>query len=160
MYIYHLRELDALFTLLRSISIPSWFPHSQEVATRRLATFYETTSPLLEYYSSQSIAPLSSMASQLAASPTSSTKPPGHAAGADALVLTSIAGRTSDEIWPRLESLIVEYFGVKERRGNGGSGGGAAKKSNKLERDIDVSTVEVIDKAAAKDVRNRIKASL
>lgn len=101
------------------------------------------------------------MASQLAASPTSSAKPPqGHAAGADALVLTSIAGRTSDEIWPRLESLIVEYFGVKERHGSGGSGGGAAKKTNKVERDIDVSTVEVIDKAAAKDVRNRIKASL
>lgn len=100
------------------------------------------------------------MASRLTASPASSAKPQGHAAGADALLLTSIAGRTSDEIWPSLESLVAEYFGVKERRGTGGSGGGAAKKSNKVERDIDVSTVEVIEKEGAKDVRNRIKASL
>lgn len=81
---------------------------------------------------------------------------PTHAAGAERLILQSVAGRTSDEIWPRLEETVVQYFGVEERRA-GGSGpngiGGAKTSSRKVGREIDISSVEIIDKTGSEDVR-------
>lgn len=63
----------------------------QEIFARRLEQFYASTSPLLAYY--------------------------GAAASADASTkLVTLAGRTSDEIWPQLESVIRSNFpSVKER---------------------------------------------
>ena len=64
----------------------------QEIFARRLEQFYASTSPLLAYYGAQ-------------AATDSSTK------------LVSLAGRTSDEIWPQLEGVIRANFpAVKERQ--------------------------------------------
>ncbi|KAF8311581.1 adenylate kinase [Clavulina sp. PMI_390] len=101
-----------------------------EVATRRLQTFYETTSPLLDYYSSRARAPLST--SPQITSPRAVHAP---AAGAESMLLTSISGTTSDEIWPHLENLVVEYFGVQGKGTAGSSGGGSVKER------IDVSSM-------------------
>lgn len=85
-----------------------------EVAEKRLATFYKTTSPLLEYYTAQAMTPSASTtlynphairASRLHSS--------SHAS--ESLMLASIAGRTSDEIWPRLRSVVAGSFAVHER---------------------------------------------
>ncbi|KAI0780897.1 adenylate kinase-domain-containing protein [Trametes elegans] len=63
-----------------------------EIFARRLAQFYESTSPLLAYYSAQA------------------------AGSASATRLVSLAGSTSDEIWPQLEGVLCSHFpGVKER---------------------------------------------
>ena len=72
--------------------------------------------------------------------------------GLSFLLLTSIAGRTSDEIWPSLENLVVDYFGVRERGASGmASGGGGAKKKN-VESQIDVSAVESFEGQRAQKV--------
>ena len=64
----------------------------QEVFARRLEQFYASTSPLLAYYS-------------------------GRAAGEAPTKLVTLAGRTSDEIWPQLETVIRTRFPmVKERQ--------------------------------------------
>lgn len=83
-----------------------------EVAAKRLATFYESTSPLMDYYTAQALTP-----------PTSTTLYNPHAIRAsrqssshsESLMLASIAGRTSDEIWPRLRSVVTGSFAVHER---------------------------------------------
>ncbi|KAI1795850.1 adenylate kinase [Ganoderma leucocontextum] len=63
-----------------------------EIFARRLEQFYASTSPLIAYYSART-------ASE------ASTK------------LVTLAGRTSDEIWPQLESVIRTSFPlVKERQ--------------------------------------------
>ncbi|KDQ60942.1 hypothetical protein JAAARDRAFT_123980 [Jaapia argillacea MUCL 33604] len=60
-----------------------------EVFARRLKQFYDSTSPLLSYYSSQ---------------PSTTAK------------LVTVRGETSDEIWPQLESVIKASFPlIKER---------------------------------------------
>ena len=64
----------------------------QEIFARRLEQFYASTSPLLAYYATQ-------------------------AASEASAKLVSLAGRTSDEIWPQLESVIRTNFPcVKERQ--------------------------------------------
>jgi len=75
-----------------------------EIARRRLDAFYKTTSPLLQYYSAQAVSP---------GNPSSPSD-----AGLSAhpqLYLTSLAGRTSDEIWPQLEDVVQGYFGVRAK---------------------------------------------
>ncbi|TBU50813.1 adenylate kinase [Dichomitus squalens] len=63
-----------------------------ETFARRLEQFYASTSPLLAYYGAQ-------------------------AAGGTSTKLVSLAGRTSDEIWPQLESVVRTNFpSVKERQ--------------------------------------------
>jgi nucleoside-triphosphate--adenylate kinase len=54
-----------------------------ETFSRRLAQFYASTSPLLDYYAAQ----------------------PGTAAR-----LFSVRGETSDEIWPQLDALVANSF--------------------------------------------------
>ncbi|KAI0709273.1 adenylate kinase [Earliella scabrosa] len=62
-----------------------------EIFARRLQQFYASTSPLLAYYGAQA-----------AVNPSTN--------------LVSLAGRTSDEIWPQLESVVRTNFpSVKER---------------------------------------------
>lgn len=64
-----------------------------ETFSRRLAKFYESTSPLLSYFD---------LAKDL--SPTGEPK------------LVSLTGHTSDEIWPKLESYVRGAFpGLRER---------------------------------------------
>lgn len=64
-----------------------------EVFARRLAQFYESTSPLLKYFAESSDA-----------SPTGEPK------------LVTMRGFTSDEIWPKLEGFVKSSFpGIRER---------------------------------------------
>lgn len=64
----------------------------QEIFARRLEQFYASTSPLLAYYA-------------------------GRTASDAATKLVTLTGRTSDEIWPQLESVIRTGFPmVKERQ--------------------------------------------
>lgn len=64
-----------------------------ETFKRRLAQFYESTSPLLQYFAESS-----------QTSPTGEPK------------LISIQGKTSDEIWPKLDGFVKSAFpGLKER---------------------------------------------
>ena len=64
---------------------------AQEIFARRLKQFYASTSPLLAYYSTK-------------------------AASDSSMKLATLAGRTSDEIWPQLEGVIRGHFpSVKER---------------------------------------------
>jgi nucleoside-triphosphate--adenylate kinase len=88
-----------------------------EVFARRLEKFYSTTSPLLDFYTRLSQARVSppphrhpyQHPHQLAFH----TKPPHR------LVLSSISGNTSDEIWPKLEKVLKDTFpGLKERAGS------------------------------------------
>lgn len=72
-----------------------------DVAAKRLKAFYETTSPLLQYYSSQAVSP------GIPSSPTDTFQPQ--------LYLTSIEGRSSDEIWPQIEDVVRRYFGVRPK---------------------------------------------
>lgn len=61
---------------------------------RRLEQFYASTSPLLAYYRAQSATNAS-------------------------IKLVSLAGRTSDEIWPQLDRAIRANFpSIKERQEN------------------------------------------
>jgi len=92
-----------------------------EVAARRLQAFYTTTSPLLSYYSSQAITLSPS-------SPSTSYSP--ELATFGQVYLTEITGRTSDEIWPKMEDVIRRNFGVRVRSGakiTGGLGVGTKK---------------------------------
>jgi len=65
-------------------------------------------------------------------------------------MLQSIAGRTSDEIWPRLEETVLRNFGVEKRvvaKATGAEGhGGPKKSSHTVEREIDISSVGVTEK--------------
>lgn len=85
------------------------------MAAERLATFYKTTSPLLDYYTAQAMTPSASMTlynpRAIRASRHSST-------ASEALMLASIAGRTSDEIWPRLRIVFAGSFALHERDGS------------------------------------------
>jgi len=61
-----------------------------ETFSRRLDAFYKSTSPLLQYYGSAS------------------------STGTGQAQLVSLAGSTSDEIWPQLEK-VVDQFGLRLR---------------------------------------------
>lgn len=84
-----------------------------EIFARRLTQFYKSTSPLVSYYASTSSSPPSRGRSfhhnqhphQL------SFHPPPHK-----LQLTTLSGKTSDEIWPQLVRLVSSSFpNVRER---------------------------------------------
>ncbi|KAF5377035.1 hypothetical protein D9757_007727 [Collybiopsis confluens] len=85
-----------------------------EIFSRRLEKFYSTTSPLLDFYA---------RLSKIHTPPPPHRHPhqhphqlafhtkPGHR-----LLLESISGRTSDEIWPKLEKVVTDNFpGLKLR---------------------------------------------
>ncbi|KAJ4463818.1 adenylate kinase-domain-containing protein [Lentinula lateritia] len=85
-----------------------------EIFARRLEKFYSTTSPLLDFYARLSQAHISTPPHrhphqhphQLAFH----TTPPHR------LMMQSISGTTSDEIWPELERVLKDAFpGLKER---------------------------------------------
>lgn len=62
---------------------------NQEIFSRRLKQFYDSTSPLLAYYAS----PVNKLAR-----------------------LITLQGETSDEIWPQLDAVVRRSFpGVRER---------------------------------------------
>lgn len=63
-------------------------PHAmQEIFSRRLKQFYASTSPLLSYYASSK-----------------------------SVRLVTLQGETSDEIWPKLEAVVLSSFpGLRER---------------------------------------------
>jgi len=116
-----------------------------DVAAKRLATFYETTSPLLKYYAAQAVTP--SLSSSKLSSPSAVHTQSRQAGHTESVILQSITGRTSDEIWPRLEETVLRNFGV----GNGvakvtESHGSAQKSSHTVEREIDISSVGVTEK--------------
>ncbi|KAJ7235463.1 adenylate kinase-domain-containing protein [Mycena haematopus] len=82
-----------------------------EIFARRLTQFYASTSPLLEYYSTSTAAPT--------AKRTTTTQHPHQLAFPPperALLLKTLSGTTSDEIWVQLEVLVRGAFpGLKER---------------------------------------------
>ncbi|KAF8343988.1 adenylate kinase-domain-containing protein [Cantharellus anzutake] len=82
-----------------------------EVASKRLKTFYETTSPLLHYYATQSISPNTGIPT----SPNDSLQPQ--------MYLMSIQGRSSDEMWPKIEEFVRRLFGVRGRGIDAAMGG-------------------------------------
>ncbi|KIK57766.1 hypothetical protein GYMLUDRAFT_75377 [Collybiopsis luxurians FD-317 M1] len=85
-----------------------------EIFARRLEKFYSTTSPLLDLYT---------RLSQTRVSPPPHRHPHQHphqlafhTKPAHRLILESLSGRTSDEIWPKLEKAVKDNFpGLKER---------------------------------------------
>uniref|UniRef100_A0A0W0FLM3 Putative adenylate kinase n=1 Tax=Moniliophthora roreri TaxID=221103 RepID=A0A0W0FLM3_MONRR len=85
-----------------------------EIFARRLQKFYSTTSPLIQYYINQAQKRVPSPPHrnphqhphQLAFP----VKPPHR------LLLETLTGKTSDEIWPKLEAAVTRAFpGIKER---------------------------------------------
>ena len=121
----------------------------QEVVAKRLATFYETTSPLLKYYATQAVTPHpmpSSSSSSKLSSPSAVHTQSRQAGHTESVILHSIAGRTSDEIWPRLEETVLQNFGVGGRGVAKSTGHGGAKSSHTVEREIDISSAGVAEK--------------
>jgi len=78
-----------------------------EVAARRLEVFYKTTSPLLQYYTARSTSP---------GAPSPTPSPLGPHAIQSPPHLVTLAGSTSDEIWPQLEDVVQRYFGLRAVR--------------------------------------------
>ncbi|TEB36365.1 adenylate kinase [Coprinellus micaceus] len=84
-----------------------------EIFSRRLEAYYGLTSPLLSYYTSQATAPVSA--------PVASPCQHPHQVllhRADKLALRSVTGRTSDEIWPELDYIIMSMFPGLRNRGD------------------------------------------
>lgn len=85
----------------------------QEVFARRLAKFYESTSPLIDYYASLA-APAGPPPTKLRPSYSYSMNP--SASNSPSLILETIKGTTSDEIWPRLDLIVRHSFpSLKEK---------------------------------------------
>ncbi|THU89528.1 ADK-domain-containing protein [Dendrothele bispora CBS 962.96] len=85
-----------------------------EIFSRRLEKFYSTTQPLLSYYAE------SSQKSTPSPPHRSPHQHPHqfafHAQPPHRLLLHTLTGTTSDEIWPKLEAVVKEAFpGLKER---------------------------------------------
>jgi len=78
-----------------------------EIAARRLKTFYRETQPILQYYAARSITP-GVPPLNVRPAPSPSNRPPPY--------LITLAGRTSDEIWPQLEDVVQRYFGIRADR--------------------------------------------
>ncbi|KAF7294885.1 adenylate kinase [Mycena indigotica] len=82
-----------------------------EIFARRLKQFYASTSPLLEYYTKAAERPTRLNQTLHQQHPHQLTFPPTHK-----LLLKTLSGTTSDEIWPQLESVIRTAFpSLKER---------------------------------------------
>ncbi|KAF8651472.1 hypothetical protein AX16_004771 [Volvariella volvacea WC 439] len=83
-----------------------------EIFRRRLADFYTTTSPLLAHYTKVASAPRAQSPRSPHLHPHQLTFPQVQ----PRLKVQSIAGSTSDEIWPHLEQIIKTSFpAVRER---------------------------------------------
>jgi hypothetical protein len=89
--------VPVLFILLTYIA-------RQEIFARRLTQFYASTSPLLDYYSKQAQKPMR-LPRTPGAHPHQLAFPPAHT-----LLLKTLAGSTSDEIWPQLDGLVRGAF--------------------------------------------------
>jgi len=70
--------------------------HLQEIFQKRLDAFHEENNPLLEHYRSVKV----------------SLGPNGK----EVPVLVTLAGKTSDEIWPQLVKVVEERFPSLERK--------------------------------------------
>ncbi|KAJ6572895.1 adenylate kinase-domain-containing protein [Mycena sp. CBHHK59/15] len=83
-----------------------------EIFARRLAQFYASTSPLIAYYASaaQKRTPLP-RAPHRHQHPHQLAFPPAHA-----LLLKTLSGTTSDEIWPQLDALVRGAFPALRER--------------------------------------------
>jgi len=82
-----------------------------ETFARRLTQFYASTSPLLAYYSKAAERPTRLDSTAAHQHPHQLTFPPSHK-----LLLKTLTGRTSDEIWPQLEAVVRDSFpALKER---------------------------------------------
>ncbi len=95
----------------RFMSITLLTVSSQEIFARRLDKFYSTTSPLLSYYTT--CATNSEPARNPHQHPHQLSFPvrPPHQ-----LVLKTLSGKTSDEIWPQLDSVLKRTFpNISER---------------------------------------------
>ncbi len=93
-----------------------------EIFARRLSQFYSATAPLLEYYAN--------LASKTPSPPRNPNLHPHQLSfpqsGPPSLKMRTLAGSTSDEIWPQLDGVIrggfpalrerVETFQMKEKR--------------------------------------------
>ncbi|KAJ6496735.1 adenylate kinase-domain-containing protein [Mycena vitilis] len=75
-----------------------------EVFARRLKQFYASTSPLLAYYSAAAQKP-TRLPRPPGAHPHQLAFPPAHT-----LLLKTLSGSTSDEIWPQLDALVRGAF--------------------------------------------------
>ncbi|KAJ6547623.1 adenylate kinase [Mycena capillaripes] len=75
-----------------------------EIFARRLTEFYASTSPLLAYYSAAAQKP-TRLPRTPGAHPHQLAFPPAHT-----LLLKTLAGSTSDEIWPQLDALVRGAF--------------------------------------------------
>lgn len=88
--------------------------HAQEIFARRLEQFYASTSPLLSYYAASASKPIKAVPRrhphQHPHQLSFHDRPPHK------LVLKTITGSASDEIWPHLDSFVSSAFpGLKER---------------------------------------------
>ncbi|KIY72182.1 ADK-domain-containing protein [Cylindrobasidium torrendii FP15055 ss-10] len=86
-----------------------------EIFSRRLQQFYKSTSPLLNYYSVQATRTVPAAPHrhphQHPHQLSFHTRPP------DRVMMQTISGTTSDEIWPRLDALVASNFpGLKQRQ--------------------------------------------
>ncbi|KAF7323028.1 adenylate kinase [Mycena chlorophos] len=83
-----------------------------EIFARRLKQFYASTSPLLEYYEKCAQRPTRlPQTSRPSQHPHQLSFPPTHQ-----LMLKTLSGTTSDEIWPQLEAVVRDAFpSLKER---------------------------------------------
>ncbi|KAJ7685244.1 ADK-domain-containing protein [Mycena polygramma] len=75
-----------------------------EIFARRLTQFYASTSPLLAYYSAAAQKP-TRLPRPPGAHPHQLAFPPAHT-----LLLKTLSGSTSDEIWPQLDALVRGAF--------------------------------------------------
>ncbi|KAJ7581465.1 adenylate kinase [Mycena floridula] len=84
-----------------------------EIFARRLSKFYSTTSPLLTYFASAAKQPINSSALHSHQHPHQLSFPvrPPHR-----LILESLSGLSSDEIWPLLDAAVKNAFpSLRER---------------------------------------------
>ena len=87
----------------------NFLPTLQEVFARRLESFYQSTSPLLQYYFKAAASSSAPRATHQHPHQLSLHSPAG-------LKVKTLRGTTSDEIWPQLDRLIQNSFpGLRER---------------------------------------------
>jgi len=85
---------------------------NHEIFARRLAEFYESTSPLLDYYTNEASTSPSEVPRNPNLHPHQLTFPQPRAT----LKLRSLSGSTSDEIWPHLQQTVRAGFPALKKR--------------------------------------------
>ncbi|KAJ7219330.1 adenylate kinase [Mycena pura] len=84
---------------------------SPEIFARRLTQFYASTSPLVAYYTKAAQKPMRLPPAHHHQHPHQLVFPPAHR-----LLLNTLSGTTSDEIWPQLDGVVRSSFpALKER---------------------------------------------